>query len=99
MLEVETPSLTAIARGRRNDGMNEITFQLSTSDTTQFAEMTHALQGQTLTLSACGTILAAPTILMPIEDGLVLITGGTDAGISALFDALENGAPCPKPAP
>ena len=97
-LTVDPETLDALSRTVRKDGLNEVQFRLSVTDTKQFSQMTRALEGQTLTISVCRHVLAAPTVMVPIEDGTVLITGGTDAATNALFDALENGTDCPGPA-
>jgi len=96
-LKVDPATLDALSRTVREDGLNEVFFRLSQKDTASFSDMTRALEGQTLTISVCGQVLASPTVMLPIEDGNVLITGGTDAGTTALFEALENGTDCPDP--
>ena len=96
-LIVDPATLDALSRTVREDGLNEVFFRLSPKDTSSFSDMTRVLEGQTLTISVCGQVLVSPTVMLPIEDGNVLITGGTDAGTTALFEALENGPDCPDP--
>ena len=94
-MTVPTQDLADIERKVRDDGLNELYFQLSDADTKAFADLTARLEGQTLTITFCGEILAAPTVLLPIENGSILITGGTDAATTALFEALVGRRPCP----
>jgi len=90
-------TLEALSRSVRDDGLNEVQFRLSETDTAEFSDMTRALVGQTLKISICRQVVASPTVMVPIKDGIVLITSSTDAGTTALFVALETGADCPDP--
>jgi len=96
-LSVDAEALEALSRTVRDDGLNEVQFRLSEKDTAEFSDMTRALEGQTLKISICRQVLASPTVMVPIEDGTVLISGSTDAGTTAFFVALETGADCPDP--
>ena len=91
---VPVSDLSEIVRRKRDDGMNEVAFQMGPEDAERFGSLTTELEGKTLEMSYCGTVLASPTVLMPIDGGSVLITGGTDLATEALFDALARGEPC-----
>lgn len=91
---VPTGRLREIERRKRDDGLNEIFFRMSETDAIRFEELTTRAQGQVLRLTMCDTVLAEPVVLVPIENGEVLITGGTDAGSEDLFAALEDRRTC-----
>ena len=91
---VPLSDLSEVVRRKRDDGMNEVAFKMGTEDAERFEALTTELEGKTLEMSYCGTVLASPTVLVPIEGGSVLITGGSDLATVALFDALARGEPC-----
>lgn len=91
---VPLSDLSEVVRRKRDDGMNEVAFKMGTEDAERFEALTTELEGKTLEMSYCGTVLASPTVLVPIEGGSVLITGRSDLATVALFDALARGEPC-----
>ena len=92
---VPAGSLTNVFRRIRDDGVNEVTFQLNKADRQTFEDMTTRLEGQLLTMTYCEVVLLEATVLFPIEDGSVLITGGTDPAMDSLFQSLKTAQPCP----
>ena len=93
---VSLSQLSDVVRRERADGVNEVAFQMGDEDSVRFEALTTKLEGKTLVMSYCGSVLASPTVMAPITEGSVLITGGTDLGTASLFDALAKGEPCPQ---
>ena len=93
-MEVPATSLADLALTDQGQGMAEVFFALSPDDARRFEEMTGRLVGEQMRVSVCGEILAEPHVMLPIEGGQIVVTGGMDY-MADLFAALKTADTCP----
>ena len=94
LMEIPADALSGIALTDRGHGLADVQFVLGPKQALRFKELTGRLVSDTLRVSVCGTVLAEPNVMVPIEGGHVSVTGEADY-ISQVFDALTTAGRCP----